>query len=231
MGSTRLPGKILKTVLGKSLLEYQIERLRRANKIDELVLATTTNPLDDQLVDLCQAWGLNCFRGDEDDVLDRYYRAACKYEAEAVVRITSDCPLIDPDVVDRVIGCFCENAPDYDYVSNIMERTYPRGMDCEVFSMAALSRAFEAAVGGEREHVTQFMYNRQNGFRLLGVEHSSDQSIHRWTVDTVEDFELIKRILKALYPQKPNFSLEDCLELVAGHPEWSEINRHINQKT
>ena len=230
MSSTRLPGKILLTVLGKPLLEYQIERLRRVRKLDDLVLATTHNPCDDQLVDLCRAWGLNCFRGEEDDVLDRYYHAAREYEADFVVRVTSDCPLIDPAVVDRVIEVYCENASDCDYVANTLERTYPRGMDCEVFSMAALERAYEAATGGEREHVTEHMYRRPDEFRLMGVKYSSDQSAHRWTVDTREDFELVRRMLEALCPNHPQFDLEDCLELIAGHPEWAEINQHIKQK-
>jgi spore coat polysaccharide biosynthesis protein SpsF len=179
---------------------------------------------------LCENWQISCFRGSEDDVLDRYYHAALEFEAEAVVRVTSDCPLIDPGVISRVVAAFSENHPKYDYVANTLERTFPRGLDVEVFSVEALTRAFRNATGGQREHVTRHMYESPNEYKLKNVTYRTDQSSHRWTVDTPEDFELIRKIIETLFPKKPEFTLEDCLELLGRHPEWTRINRHIKQK-
>ncbi|HBQ25201.1 MAG TPA: acylneuraminate cytidylyltransferase, partial [Syntrophomonas sp.] len=158
MTSTRLPGKVLKEVLGKPLLEYQIERLRQVRLADELVIATTTNDTDQPIVELCEHLGGAYYRGSEEDVLSRYYEAATQFKADAVVRVTSDCSLIDPGVMDEVIGLYINNRDNYDYVSNTLERTYPRGLDTEVFSMAALEKAYkEAGEQPDREHVTLFM--------------------------------------------------------------------------
>jgi spore coat polysaccharide biosynthesis protein SpsF len=231
MSSTRLPGKVLREVNAKPLLGYQIERLRRVKKTDDLVVATTVNPADDLLVEFCRRQGVNCLRGDEDDVLSRYHRAGEQFGAEAVVRITADCPLIDPGVIDRVIETYRDDPGKYDYVANTLERTYPRGMDCEVVPWRVLDEAHrEATTLPEREHVTKFIYDRPERYRLRNVAYSSDQSAHRWTVDTPEDFELIRRILEALYPDKPQFTLEDCLGLLRQHPAWSELNCGIKQK-
>ncbi len=203
MGSTRLPGKVLKEVLGRTLLEYQVERLRRVKGCDEIVLATTTDQRDDVLVELCSAWSLACFRGEEEDVLDRYFQAAREFKADAVVRVTSDCPLIDPEVIGNLIRVFHQGQPGLDYVSNTLERTFPRGMDAEVFTTQALEAAWKSATGPDREHVTRYIYRHPERFRLEGIKYKSDQSAHRWTVDTPEDFELIRRIIEALYPNRP----------------------------
>ena len=230
MGSTRLPGKVLQKVLDKSLLEYQLERLARAGEADELVVATTVNPIDQPIVDLCDQHGVAWFRGDEEDVLDRYYRAALERGADAVVRVTSDCPLIDPAVVDGVVRAYRDNSEKVDYVANTLQRTYPRGMDCEIFSSKVLAEAEQHASGSEREHVTMYIYRRPERYRLLNVSHSTDESQYRWTVDTPEDFELIRRMIEALYPESPRFTLEDCLSLIKAHPGWSQLNQHIRQK-
>lgn len=231
MTSTRLPGKVLKEVLGKPLLEYQIERLKRVRSADELVIATTVNETDEPIVALCRKLSVEAFRGSEDDVLERYYEAAKKYGADAVVRVTSDCPLIDPAVVDEVIRAFLDNQPTCDYVSNSLERTYPLGLGCELFSMSVLVEANrEASRQPEREHVTPFIYHRPDRYNCLNVAYHEDQSRYRWTVDTAEDFELIRRLLEALYPQQPAFTLEDCLQLMAAHPDWAELNSHVKQK-
>jgi spore coat polysaccharide biosynthesis protein SpsF len=231
MTSTRLPEKILKQVLGRPLLEYQLERLKRVLEADELVVATTVNDTDKPVVKLCEELEVAVSRGSEEDVLARYYEAARAFEAEAVVRITGDCPLIDPAVIDRVIRTYKDNQPACDYVSNTMERTFPMGLDAEVFSAAALEEAFrEATKVPDREHVTPFIYHRQDRFCCINVAHHSDHSEHRWTVDTPEDFALIKRMLESLYPQKPGFMLEDCLQLLAAHSDWSDLNRHVVQK-
>ena len=168
MTSTRLPGKVLKTVLGKPLLEYQIERLRRVKLADEIVIATTTNNADQPIIDLCDRLSIPYYRGSEDDVLARYHSAAIFHQADTVVRVTSDCPVIDPQVIDRVIYTYIDEHPKYDYVSNCLERTYPRGMDTEIFSFNALEQAFQQAITQpDREHVTPFIY-QQIQYQLLG---------------------------------------------------------------
>jgi spore coat polysaccharide biosynthesis protein SpsF len=231
MASTRLPGKVLKPVLGKPLLTYQVERLRRVARADGIVLATTTDDADHILVDFAQANGLAWYRGSEEDVLSRYHGAAQEAGADVVIRVTSDCPLIDPAVIDEVIATFTQSQPDCDYASNTMRRTYPRGMDCEVFSRKALDIAHAEAVRlVEREHVTPFIFQHPHRFALRNLEYASDHSNHRWTVDTVQDFALVSRVLERLYPEHPNFTLEDCLELLGEHPDWVRINAGVQQK-
>lgn len=231
MTSTRLPGKVLKTVLDKPLLAYQLERLGRARHVTEQVVATTCNASDDPIASLCTALGVSVFRGDELDVLDRYYQAATQFGADVVVRVTSDCPVIDPAIVDQVIATFLAAEGRYDYVSNTRERTFPRGMDTEVFSMTALAQAWrEARLPYEREHVTPFLYQHPERFSILNVDSGRPLGLHRWTVDTPEDFELIQRILEDLYPENPQFCMDDILSLFDVHPEWMDINKHIRQK-
>ncbi|MDZ8135045.1 MAG: glycosyltransferase family protein [Nostoc sp. DedQUE04] len=229
MTSTRLPEKVLKKVLDKPLLEYQIERLKRVKLIDEIVIATTNNSTDLPIIELCDRLSIPYFRGSEEDVLARYYGAAKEHQADVVVRVTSDCPLIDPQVIDKVIQFYINY--EYDYVSNSLERSYPRGMDTEVFSFLALHQAFvEATAQPDREHVTPFIYMHPERYRLAQVVYSENESSHRWTVDTADDFELIKRIIEALYPEIPKFTLEDCLDLLRKYPDWSRINAHVEQK-
>jgi spore coat polysaccharide biosynthesis protein SpsF len=231
MTSNRLPGKVLKKVLGKPLLEYQIERLRSVKNAHHLVIATTTNETDQPIVGWCERYGVDYFRGSENDVLSRYYHAAKKCVADIVVRLTSDCPLIDPIVVDQVIKYYLDNLNQYDYISNSLTRSYPRGMDTEVFSFKVLSEAYlNSTMDLEKEHVTPYIYTRPLNYRIGQYRYSVDESEHRWTVDTAEDFELIRLILEELYPSKPEFTLEDCLRLLEQNPEWVEINRHIEQK-
>ncbi|MCK4858639.1 MAG: glycosyltransferase family protein, partial [candidate division Zixibacteria bacterium] len=192
MRSKRLPGKVLKTVLGKSLLEYQTERLRRVTLADKIIIATTTNTTDQPLVEFCQQHSLPCFRGSEEDVLGRYCGAAASHEVDVIVRVTADCPLIDPKVIDKVIRCYLDSQGSFDFVSNTLARTYPRGMDCEVFPALLLEEIErEATAPPDREHVTPFFYRHPDRYRLGNVTHESDQSRHRWTVDTHEDLELI----------------------------------------
>lgn len=231
MTSTRLPGKVLKTVMGKPLLEYQIERLRRVKSADEIIIATTTNDTDLPLVQLCECLRIPYFRGSEEDVLSRYYGAASEHNLDIIVRVTSDCPLIDPLVIDKVIGFYLEHRSRYDYISNSLKRSYPRGMDTEVFSFVVLEEAYlEAQAQPAREHVTPFLYQHPERYRLGNVALEKDESVQRWTVDTREDFELIRRILEALYPVNPEFTLEDILALLLKYPEWLGINAHVEQK-
>lgn len=232
MTSTRLPGKVLLPVLGRPMLAYHVERLRRCCRIDTLVVATTTNATDEPIVRFCAEAGVACYRGPEDDVLARYHGCAVAHGATVVVRLTSDCPLIDPDIVDRCIAVFLEARPGFDYVANTLGvRTYPRGLDAEVFSFRALDEAHrEAADPAEREHVTPFLYRHPERYRLGNVAHPTDQSRHRWTLDEPADFDLLSRMIAALYPQRPDFTWLDGLALLERHPEWSEINRAVRQK-
>lgn len=233
MGATRLPGKPLKTVLNRPLLSYQIERLRQAKAPDEIVIATTTAPQDQVIVDLCEKEGVAVFRGSEQNVLERYYLAAKKYKADVVVRVTGDCPLSDPAILDQAIDYYLQHYPAYDYVTNMYSKqlSYPRGVDVEVFSFKGLEKAAREAIKPEeREHVTPYFYEHPEMFQVGILTHHPNEAHHRWTVDTPEDFELITRILSELYPKNPTFKMADVLELLSRHPDWVEINRHIKQK-
>jgi len=230
-GSTRLPGKVLKKVLGKPLLEYQVERVKRAKTVEAVIVATTENERDDPIVRLCRELSVPVYRGPEEDVLARYYETAVRFHADPVVRLTADCPIIDPAVIDRVVACYVRNQGKYDYVSNTLERTYPRGMDTEVVSFRALKRAFEEAKDpASREHVTAYIYRHPDRFRIGKVSHPADESRHRWTVDTGEDFLLIQKIIERLYPENPLFTMDDVLRVLRENPEWAEINAHVEQK-
>ena len=230
MTSKRLPGKVLKMVSGKSLLEYQIERLKRSVQSDEIVIATTKNETDLPIVELCEQLKVSYFRGPEEDVLSRYYEAAKEFEADVVVRVTSDCPVIDPMVIDSVINFFLGGYPVFDYVSNTKKRTFPRGMDAEVISIQTLKETFnEATAKPDREHVTSYIKRHSNRYNLGNLSYHENQSSHRWTVDTEEDLELVSKIINALYPVKVDFTLKDILNLVEKNPEWTTINAHIEQ--
>lgn len=229
MGSTRLPGKVLKTIGGKPMLSYQLERLRRVKFAQRVVIATTEQTMDDAIVDFCKSERVSVFRGSESDVLSRYHGAAVQHSANCIVRVTSDCPLIDPEVIDLAITEY--QSGQYDYVSNMIEPSWPYGMAVEVFSFDALADANrESTSAAEREHVTPYIYWRPERYRLKSLTMTPNLSAHRWTVDTPEDFELISRILDAIYPQHPEFSMNDVLAVLRRHPEWVLLNRHVQQK-
>lgn len=231
MTSTRLPGKVLKQILGKTLIEYLVERLRRVKLADAFVIATTTNDTDEPIVELCGQLNVPVTRGSENDVLARYYEAAQLHQADVVVRVTSDCPLIDPVVIDSAIRFYREHGTEFDYVSNALTQSFPYGMAVEVFSFNLLEQAHrEALAEPEREHVTPFIYTRPERYRIGHLIQADDQSHHRWTVDTPEDFELVRRITEALYPSKPAFDTQDILTLLEAHPDWPAINSHVRQK-
>jgi spore coat polysaccharide biosynthesis protein SpsF len=228
MTSTRLPGKVLKTVLDKPLLEYQIERLRRIKQADEIVIATTTNETDQPIVDFCNRLGLSYFRGSEEDVLSRYYETAVQYKADVVVRVTSDCPVIDPVLCDEAIGFFLKHQNDYNYLRLFQ---YPRGLDTEVFTFKVLEECyFEATTKPDREHVTPFIYRHPERYNVKYMSPATDYSHHRWTVDTPEDFELVKRIIEELYPIKKGFDYVDILDVLKKNPELYYINDEVRQK-
>ncbi len=231
MNSTRLPGKVLKEVLGKPLLAYQLERLDRVKAVDKIIVATTVNDEDQLIVDCCDRLNIPVFRGSEDDVLERYYGAAVAYGVDNIVRVTADCPIIDHRVIDKVVAFFLKNKSEYHYVSNALNETYPRGLDTEVFSFDVLCEAYkEASAKPDREHVTSFIYRQPERYRLGNISYHENLSCHRWTVDTPDDFELLRRIIEMLYPQNKDFSLEDVLLLLAKNPNWLTINRHVRQK-
>jgi spore coat polysaccharide biosynthesis protein SpsF len=228
MGSTRLPGKVLMDLAGETVLARVVNRLRLCKRIDEILVATTDMPADDAIVAECRKIKAQVARGDQNDVLDRYYRAAQLTKAEIIVRITSDCPLIDPVITGKTIAAFLESRPDY--ASNALERTYPRGLDTEVFSFDVLARAWsEARKSYEREHVTPYIYERPEIFKILSVKGDDDLSTHRWTVDTPEDLELVRAIYTRL-GNKPDFSWRDVLAAVEREPELMELNRQVMQK-
>ncbi|OQX01337.1 MAG: acylneuraminate cytidylyltransferase [Desulfobacteraceae bacterium IS3] len=229
MGSTRLPGKVLMPLCGKSVLAHTIDRVKSCSLITQTVVATTTLSRDQAIIEESKKLGIDVFEGSEDDVLSRYYHAASAFYADIVIRITSDCPLIDPKVIEKTVRCFLDG--QYDYVSDVLTRSYPRGMDTEVFSFNALSEAFyEAVESHEREHVTPFIYRQPHRYRLGNVSFHEDQSRHRWTLDTPEDYDLICRITELLYPKNPMFTLEDILVLFEKYPDLFLINAHISQK-
>ena len=231
MTSTRLPGKIMMEVCGKPLLEHQINRLKGVKTADEIVVATTTNSIDNIIIDLCKKLNISFHRGSENDVLGRYYETAIKYKGDIIVRITSDCPVIDPDVVDHIIDFYIKYKDKYDYVSNTLFRMYPRGMDTEVFSFKALKETHvEATKQMDREHVTSFIHQQPQRYCLCNVPYDSDESHHRWTVDTQEDLELVTKIFDSLFYVNPEFSLEDILDLVDKNQDWININKHITHK-
>ncbi|MBA3722722.1 MAG: glycosyltransferase family protein [Parachlamydiaceae bacterium] len=231
MGSTRLPGKVMMPVLNKPLLGHLIERLWRVKEADAFAILTTNKPEDDEIVSFCKKEGIPCYRGSENDVLDRYHSLAVSRRPDAIVRITGDCPLIDPDIVDLVIRTYRDDKGKYDYVSNTLELTFPRGLDTEIFSYKALERAFrESKDPYEREHVTAFFYRHPELFKLKNVPSMELLSNFRWTVDTQEDYELVRLIIEHLSPIKPDFRLLDILQLFKQHPEWNLINAHIKQK-
>jgi spore coat polysaccharide biosynthesis protein SpsF len=228
MGSTRLPGKVMLPLAGRPMLDQVIERVRLSVNIDDVVVATSVRSEDEAIVACCRDSRTEVFRGSVEDVLSRYHRAAIEAKADVVVRITSDCPLISPRVIDRVISAYADGGCDY--ASNCHQRTFPRGLDVEVLSFAALDAAQrEAEEQAEREHVTPFIWRRPQRFRLRDVVDPIDRHQLRWTVDTPEDFELVKRIYSELSGHGA-FDYSDVLELLERHPEWSSLNSHVEQK-
>lgn len=228
MGSSRLPGKVLRDLAGQPMLRRVLDRVRQATTIDDCVVATTTAPADTAVVAACQQWGVASYCGSEADVLDRYYQAATQANADVVVRITSDCPLIEPTIIDQVVQAFRQN--EADYASNTLRRTFPRGLDTEVFSTAVLATAWhEATEPFQREHVTPYIYQNPSRFRLVELNAAADYGRHRWTVDTVEDWQLVQAIYAHFAPET-SFSWQAVLRLLAEQPHLQQINAHIAQK-
>ena len=228
-GSKRLPSKVLENLAGQPMLVRVINRTRRAKNLTDVIVATTTQPVDDVIAQLCQKRGWSYFRGSEEDVLDRYYQASLAFDVDVIVRITADCPLIDPEIIDRVLNEFLSRYPEVQYVSTTLIRTYPRGLDVEVVSFQALDKAWrEDKNPAWREHVTPFIWRHPEKFNLRNVAHNRDYSHMRWTVDTVEDMAFVRQIYD--YFKNDAFGWRDVLKLLKKHPEWNDINRNVQQR-
>jgi spore coat polysaccharide biosynthesis protein SpsF len=232
MTSTRLPGKVLMDLEGRPLLERELERLGRCTRAEEVVLAVTTNADDDALVALADRLGLRWYRGSEDDVLSRYAGAAAEADADLVVRVTSDCPLIDPEETDAVIAALEERAAETDYASNRLEPHLPRGLDVEVLWRDVLDRMDRMATSRPaREHVTWFCYaERPELFSLHSVRRPVDAHDLRWTVDTAADLALVRRLYADLGLAERAVPLADVIAHVRAHPEVAALNAHVEQK-
>jgi spore coat polysaccharide biosynthesis protein SpsF len=233
MSSSRLPGKVLLALSGKPMLQWVLERVGMAKSVDLVGVATSTDPSDDPLADFCCRMGYPCVRGSMHDVLDRYFRAAWQFMAGTVVRVTADCPLIDPALIDLTIAEF--NSRGVDFAANRLPppwgRTYPIGLDTEVCSFAALERAWvEAKLPFEREHVMPYLYNEPGRFKTFLLNHEVDYGALRWTVDTPEDLELLRAIFSH-FADKPAFTWLDVLEYYQRNPQLAKINAHVQHKT
>lgn len=232
-GSTRLPGKILKEINHKPMLWHVVNRLSHSKLIDKCIVATTVLAEDDQVQKFCEENNFLFYRGSSEDVLSRYYNVAKSFNAKIIVRITSDCPVIDFSIIDKMLEEFISGTrmERLDYLSNVLTRSFPRGLDTEIFTFAALEKAYNEAIQVyEREHVTPYIYNHPEIFTLKNFSNEKDYSFHRWTVDTQEDFNLIENIYKSLYEKNKMFLFEDILKLFEEHPALIEINQNIQQK-
>jgi spore coat polysaccharide biosynthesis protein SpsF len=265
MSSSRLPGKVLLDIAGEPMLARVAERARQAGTVEQVVVATTTDPLDEAVEALCQARSYACCRGSAHDVLDRYYQAARVFQADVIVRLTADCPIVDPGIIDLTVLGFLGRldgseegpqgsnprrlvlpggqaritdrppAPAWDFAATRLpppwKRTFPIGLDVEVCSFEALERAWqEADQPHQREHVMPYLYDQEGRFRVLVLDHEPDYGALRWTVDTAEDLELVRRIY-AHFGRRDDFSWTEVLDLTSRHPELSRINASVQHKS
>jgi spore coat polysaccharide biosynthesis protein SpsF len=231
VSSTRLPGKVLKPLMGVPMLERQIERIQAASMISQLIVATSDQPEDDPIAELCECLGILCTRGSLNDVLDRFYQAALTVDPltlEHIVRLTGDCPLIDYEIMDQVIRHHLEGG--FDYTSNVLPPSFPDGLDVEVFRFTCLEQAWrEAKKNSEREHVTPFINRQPERFAIGEYKHAEDLSYLRWTVDEPLDFELVDKLYQVLYPQNHLFHTPDILAFLEENPEWKTHNTHYER--
>lgn len=229
MGSSRLPNKVLRKIKGKTLLELFISRVKQSRLIDKIVIATTTKSVDNVIEEIASKLEIECFRGSENDLLDRYYQCAKKYHADVVVRLTPDNPFVDYRIIDRAVQIFKDN--QVDFVTNHFEPTYPEGLDVEVYSIYALKKSWEEAkLLSEREHVFPYIQNHQDQFKIINFMQDKDYSHLRWTIDYECDYEMTKIIYDYLYEGNPIFLQEDILQLLEEHPEIAKMNSHIQRK-
>jgi spore coat polysaccharide biosynthesis protein SpsF len=229
MSSSRLPGKVMLPILGEPLLWKMIERLKRVKYPVEIVVATSTDPSDNEIDDFCRFENIKCYRGNLTDLLDRHYQVGLLTIADAVIKIPSDCPLIDPKIIDTIIDFYLGNTTEYDFISNLHPATYPDGNDVELMTFEALETAWqEAQKPLELEHTTPYLWENPQKFKIANLiwETGLDYSMsYRFTIDYHEDYEFIKRVFEELYPNNPEFRLEDILDLIDSKPEIYEINK------
>ncbi|MBD2691071.1 cytidylyltransferase domain-containing protein [Anabaena catenula] len=234
MGSTRLPGKVMKQLCGKTVLSHVISRVQACSLLDKLVVATTTSLADDVIIEEAEKCNVKWFRGSEEDVLERYYLAAKEYQAELIVRVTSDCPLFDPEVLTGMLEYFQTATSDgleIDYLSNCLRRSYPRGLDAEVFTFNGLEKAFQESYQPyEREHVTPYIYEHPGIFNLHNQTYDDDLSDYRWTLDTEDDWRLIEEIYKNLYREGEIFTTDQIVDFLEENPDLFMLNTHVEQK-
>src|SRR5262249_39712868 len=224
--SSRLPLKVLNPILGRPMLAHQIDRIRRARSLDALIVATSTDASDDPIADLCRSEDVDCFRGSLNDVLDRFYQAAVRNRPRAITRLTGDCPLTDPALIDRAVDVFQTGG----FALAATAETYPDGLDVEVVRFDTLTDAWQHATApSDREHVTLFVRRQPGRFRIGMVPSEVDLSHLRLTVDEPQDFELVKRIFEALYPANPAFTTADVVALLEARPELANLNRGIRR--
>jgi len=233
MGSTRLPGKVLKEIQGKPMLWYVVERTKKAKIVNQVIVATTTDPSDDLITSFCKTQEYPYYRGSVQDVLDRFYQAAKMYTADVIVRITSDCPLIDPGLIDLTVDALLEH--DVDFTTNRLpppfSRTYPIGLDVEVCTFAVLEKAWrEASSSHEREHVMPYLYEKEGRFKVWQMNSPVDYGRLRWTVDTPADLEVIRKIF-VYFSGRIDFTWLDVLELYKQEPGLFQYNEEIRQKS
>jgi len=229
MGSTRLPGKVLKDIAGEPMLARVVDRTRRAGLVEEVVVATSELPDDDVIEQLCSDRGWSCFRGSEADVLDRYYRAAVSFHADVVVRVTSDCPLMDPQLIDQHVSRLLRRWAEVDFVTNMLKQTYPLGLAVEAMPFDVLARMKRMSQTDElREHVTTLAYVHPERFQIDQILLKTDLSHLRWTVDTAADLELVRQIFG--YFGHDRFGWEEVLSAQQQHPDWTRINQDVRLK-
>jgi len=232
MASSRLPGKVL-TMLGhQPALEWMINRVKRAKMIDQVIVATTTDPGDDAVEAFCAEKDVTCVRGDMFDVLDRIYQAAKKNDVDVIVRLTGDCPFIDPDMLDDLVGVFFDVEPALDFAANRlpMDRTVPIGLDAEICSIEALEKAWqETTEKHHREHVMPYFYENPDKFNILHLKHDPEHGNLRWTLDTPEDLKMLQKVVDH-FAGKDDFSWLEVLDLIEKNPEIQEINMDVRHK-
>lgn len=226
MGSTRLPNKVLKEIAGQPLLWYVVNRVKLAKKVDKVVVATSGSVADDAIEWFCREFDVDCFRGSENDVLDRYFQCSLKYpEYQNIVRITGDCPLIDPAIIDRIIEKFTSG--QFDYVSNVLKPTFPDGLDAEIFTRETLETVNRRAkLPSEREHVTTYIIFGSNNFKKRNLEADNDYSNYRLTVDNIEDFEVVEFLIKS---SRPDSGYLEYISLLDKNPEIKNKNSYIKR--
>ena len=232
MASSRLPGKVLEPLGHRLVLDWMVARVGRAALVNQVVIATTLDPSDDPVAEFCAAQGVAYTRGSMHDVLDRYYQAARQYAAEVVVRLTADCPLIDPAMLDDNLRTFLAAEPPLDFAANRlpMDRTVPIGLDTEICTFAALERVWQTAQDAhQREHVMPYFYEHPEIFNILHIRHEPDYGDLRWTIDTPEDLALLRQIV-AHFAGRDDFSWLDVLALVQQHPELRDVNANVRHK-